>query len=49
MRIFGFLSKKVGDLTVKYSNLPESYIKEAMNRYKSATPYKIVVFSEHNL
>ncbi|XP_072946472.1 large ribosomal subunit protein uL24m [Epargyreus clarus] len=29
MRIFGFLSKKVGDLTVKYSNLPESYIKRS--------------------
>ncbi|VVC95768.1 unnamed protein product, partial [Leptidea sinapis] len=29
MRIFTYLSKKVGDLTVKYSNLPESYIKRS--------------------
>ncbi|XP_053620220.1 large ribosomal subunit protein uL24m [Plodia interpunctella] len=29
MRIFSYLSKKVGDLTVKYSNLPESYIKRS--------------------
>ncbi|XP_063394565.1 large ribosomal subunit protein uL24m [Cydia fagiglandana] len=29
MRIISFLAKKVGDLTVKYSNLPESYIKRS--------------------
>lgn len=29
MRIFGFLSKKVGDLTIKYSNFPESYVKRS--------------------
>ncbi|XP_045455211.1 probable 39S ribosomal protein L24, mitochondrial isoform X1 [Melitaea cinxia] len=29
MRIYNFLCKKVGELTVKYSNLPESYIKRS--------------------
>ncbi|GBP83906.1 Probable 39S ribosomal protein L24, mitochondrial [Eumeta japonica] len=29
MRLFNFLSKKVGDLTIKYSNLPESYVKRS--------------------
>lgn len=29
MRIFSYLAKKVGDLTTKYSNLPESYIKRS--------------------
>ncbi|OWR49668.1 putative 39S ribosomal protein L24 [Danaus plexippus plexippus] len=29
MRIYSYLCKKVGDLTVKYSNLPESYIKRS--------------------
>uniref|UniRef100_A0A2H1WJ43 Large ribosomal subunit protein uL24m n=1 Tax=Spodoptera frugiperda TaxID=7108 RepID=A0A2H1WJ43_SPOFR len=29
MRIYGFLGKKVGDLTVKYSNFPESYVKRS--------------------
>ncbi|XP_059061338.1 large ribosomal subunit protein uL24m [Achroia grisella] len=41
MRIFGFLSKKVGDLTVKYSNLPESYIKRSYEQvyWKNPTGY----------
>ncbi|KAH9633680.1 hypothetical protein HF086_012606 [Spodoptera exigua] len=29
MRIYGFLGKKVGDLTIKYSNFPESYVKRS--------------------
>ncbi|CAH0598412.1 unnamed protein product [Chrysodeixis includens] len=29
MRIFGSLAKKVGDLTIKYSNFPESYVKRS--------------------
>ncbi|CAG4966345.1 unnamed protein product [Colias eurytheme] len=32
MRIFNFLSKKVGDLTLKYSNLPESYVKRSFEQ-----------------
>ncbi|CAG9792555.1 unnamed protein product [Diatraea saccharalis] len=41
MRIFGYLSKKVGDLTVKYSNLPESYIKRSYEQvyWKNPTGY----------
>lgn len=29
MRLYGFLAKKVGDLTIKYSNFPESYVKRS--------------------
>lgn len=29
MRLFGYLSKKVGELTIKHSNLPESYVKKS--------------------
>ncbi|KAI5632145.1 ribosomal proteins 50S l24/mitochondrial 39S l24 domain-containing protein [Phthorimaea operculella] len=32
MRIFGYLSKKVGDLTIKYSNFPESYVKRSFEQ-----------------
>ncbi|XP_063834260.1 large ribosomal subunit protein uL24m [Ostrinia nubilalis] len=41
MRIFGYLAKKVGDLTVKYSNLPESYIKRSFEQvyWKNPTGY----------
>ncbi|KOB79126.1 putative mitochondrial/ ribosomal protein l24 [Operophtera brumata] len=41
MRIFGYLAKKVGDLTVKYSNLPESYIKKSYEQvyWKNPTGY----------
>ncbi|PZC71887.1 hypothetical protein B5X24_HaOG212285 [Helicoverpa armigera] len=40
MRIFGFLSKKVGDLTVKYSNLPESFIKRSYEQVYWKNPSK---------
>ncbi|XP_041971418.1 probable 39S ribosomal protein L24, mitochondrial [Aricia agestis] len=41
MRIFSYLAKKVGDLTVKYSNLPESYIKRSYEQvyWKNPTGY----------
>ncbi|CAG4995454.1 unnamed protein product [Parnassius apollo] len=41
MRIFSFLGKKVGDLTIKYSNLPESYIKRSYEQvyWKNPTGY----------
>ncbi|CAG9136154.1 unnamed protein product [Plutella xylostella] len=29
MRVYSFLCKKVGDLTIKYSNFPESYVKRS--------------------
>ncbi|CAF4770488.1 unnamed protein product [Pieris macdunnoughi] len=38
MRIFNFLSKKVGDLTLKYSNLPESYVKRSYEQVYWKTP-----------
>lgn len=38
MRIFNYLAKKVGDLTIKYSNLPESYIKRS---YEQVCNYDI--------
>lgn len=40
MRIFGYLAKKVGDLTVKYSNLPESYIKKSYEQVKQTLQTK---------
>ncbi|CAH2987093.1 unnamed protein product [Chilo suppressalis] len=41
MRIFGYLAKKVGDITIKYSNLPESYIKRSYEQvyWKNPTGY----------
>ncbi|XP_075985991.1 mitochondrial ribosomal protein L24 [Anticarsia gemmatalis] len=41
MRIYGFLAKKVGDLTVKYSNFPESYVKRSYEQvyWKNPTNY----------
>ncbi|XP_049881364.1 probable 39S ribosomal protein L24, mitochondrial [Pectinophora gossypiella] len=38
MRIFNFLSKKVGDLTIKYSNFPESYVKRSYEQVYWKTP-----------
>ncbi|XP_026315949.1 probable 39S ribosomal protein L24, mitochondrial [Hyposmocoma kahamanoa] len=38
MRIFSYLSKKVGDLTIKYSNLPESYVKRSYEQVYWKTP-----------
>uniref|UniRef100_A0A2A4JAF6 Large ribosomal subunit protein uL24m n=2 Tax=Heliothis virescens TaxID=7102 RepID=A0A2A4JAF6_HELVI len=40
MRIFGFLSKKVGDLTIKYSNFPESYVKRSYEQVYWKNPSK---------
>ncbi|KAJ0171976.1 hypothetical protein K1T71_012739 [Dendrolimus kikuchii] len=41
MRLFGFLSKKVGDLTIKYSNFPESYVKKSYEQvyWRNPTGY----------
>ncbi|KAG6459134.1 probable 39S ribosomal protein L24, mitochondrial [Manduca sexta] len=41
MRLFGYLAKKVGDLTIKYSNLPESYVKRSYEQvyWKNPTGY----------
>ncbi|XP_004933534.1 large ribosomal subunit protein uL24m [Bombyx mori] len=38
MRIYGYLAKKVGDLTIKYSNFPESYVKKSYEQVYWKTP-----------
>ncbi|CAK1547834.1 unnamed protein product [Leptosia nina] len=38
MRIYTYLSKKVGDLTIKYSNFPESYVKRSFEQVYWRTP-----------